>query len=243
MINIKKKPKLITTAALCLIYLISFLLNYIAIYVSSGTAIIFISAYFSEMISTLLPPIAALLMLITYADKGLRSGIGLAFIYAACGVIYRFPIAAFDFAYSGYAIGDVLILSLLYSAAELLFNAALYAVLFLIMLLVMRRLAKEPSRLKFELSKKASFDFSEPISAAVIAAAMPIFISKLIIEIIDTVSFFIKYYESFNASEVFTMVFRYIFILALFILSYVLTFAVKVPFCEKDPNSKASRYH
>ncbi len=223
----------VSIGALIFIYIISFLLNYIALYISSGTAMLFISSYFSEVCRIIISPTAAVLMLFAYCKGGIRSAILRGIFFSVCTVIYTAPSSALNYAYSGYEITDVLILSLLNSLLSAFYSVITYSLLFLIMLLILKRCGN--GDVKAELECARALDFSSPLSLAALSACGCVFVYGLIREIIDTVEFLIKYSESYTAAEIFTMLIRYVFILAMVFISYFITFSIKNLFIENEP--------
>ena len=89
--------------------LLSFLLYYFSTYIFSSTALTYAYLYYSEFVSLLLPVACAAALTVTLVERGLKFTLLRALIYAITFIIYAFPYYAFEYAYLGYTIDNVLI--------------------------------------------------------------------------------------------------------------------------------------
>jgi hypothetical protein len=78
------------------------------------------------------------------------------------------------------------------------------------------------------------FAFDTPVSRGLLAPCLLMFVYTLVIEIIDTVTFIIDYYDSLRIDEIIYISAKYVFILILFFLSMVVARAVKNLFINKN---------
>jgi len=71
------------------------------------------------------------------------------------------------------------------------------------------------------------FDFTSPIAVAFFGAAGVRFVYNFVIEVINTVDFFINYIHSFKFEEIIYMVISYVFILVTLLLTHLIAFKFK----------------
>ncbi len=232
------KITLIASAAFALVYIISFWLGYIAAYTSAGAAAVYISSLYKDIYSSLLPSVAVMLMFITYTKKGLRSALLRAPVYSASVILYKLPSLILLYAYGGYEITDVIILSVLYALLDFIILLLIYLLLFLIMLFVIKRFARTSCKRGFDikdtLNETEPLSLTSPLAVGMLAVNASIFLYALVNEIISTVQFLSKYSDSFTAPELIEMLFNYVFILGMLILSQILCFAVKNLFSKEQ---------
>ena len=168
----------------------------------------------SEAASFVLPLLAAAVLFISYAYRGLS-----------------------------HALPRVLLLSLPYytdSAGAILTSVLLSLLTVIIITLEMLalfgvicffcRLPKEQraeSRELLSLEKNEMFNFSLPFTKGLFAASLTVFAVRFITEAFSTVSYIISDAGSYRARELMTIVFTYLFITALFALSYIITYKIK----------------
>ncbi len=231
----KQQAALITASALALVYLISFLLYYLSSYVFISVTLSFIYTYFTEITAALTPPIAAMLMFLFYSEKGISAALIFGAVYSSLSIIYRFPLSMFGYAYDGYEISEVILISLTDTIIRLVFRFALYMLMFAVVLFSVRIFSSKKSNSISDAMKSTEpFELSAPLAKGVFFCGAIIFIYKLIIEIIDTVKFLINYSESFTAGEILFIAFRYIFLLALLLITQVSVFIIKSIFTVRE---------
>ncbi|MBO7304375.1 MAG: hypothetical protein J6V09_04065 [Clostridia bacterium] len=211
--------------------LFSFLFYYLSTYVTDSTVLAYASLYFSEIASLLLPIACAAALTVTYVERGVNFSFLRALIYALTFIPYAFPYYAFENAYLGYTIDEVLLFSLLQTLLSLVIAYLKIAVLLLVMIFATRFFAKRQKRrggeLEATIPANRAFDLSIPESAGVMVASFISFIATLIPEIINTVDFILDYAGTYRAGEIAYIGFRYVFILAMLLLSQWTAFLVR----------------
>lgn len=220
------KRTLILLAAL---YFLTFLVYHLLIRMIGGAVCAYAFFYFHEIIEFALPMIAALSLYATYMHRG--SGLMLlrALPYSLATVLFRFPYHAFEYAYEGIEIGGVM----LFSALNAILSCAVAYLQMIVLYLLIRIVAERMQRKTGEangvriITRSAPFDLDSPINAGILAASGAMLVYKLVLEVIDTVNYFISYGASYRISEIAYMTFRYIFLLALALGAHLLVASIK----------------
>lgn len=219
------KRTLILLAAL---YFLTFLIYHLFIRMIGGAVSAYAFFYFHEIIEFALPVIAALSLYATYTVGG--SGLMLlrALPYALATVLFRFPYHAFEYAYEGIEIGGVMLFSALNALLSALVAYLETVVLCLLIRIVTERVAyKRGYSGREALVAAPAFNLEIPINLGILSASGAMLVYKLVLEIIDTVTYFINYGSSYRIGEIAYMTFRYLFLLALALGVHFLTASIK----------------
>ena len=218
-----------------------FLLYYLSSYVADSTAMAYVTQYFSELASRLMPIAGAAALTVAYTERGMKLSFLRAILYTLPLLLNAFPYYAFEYAYAGYTIDDVLLLAALESLITLILGYCEIVFLFLVMIFATRFFAKKKKRRAAEfssdLSIKRAFDLSIPEVSGVMVAAFVTFAVALVPEIVDTVNFILDVAGTYRVGEIFYIAFKYVFILAILLFSQITVFATRKLFhkCKYDP--------
>ena len=220
---------------------VTFLLYYLSTYIFDSTALAYASLYYSEITSALLPMACAAALTVTYTERGINFSLLRSLIYTLTFIPYAFPFYAFENAYLGYTIDEVLFFASIQTLLSLIIAYLKITVLLLVMIFATRFFAKREKRRQGEFEAniplKRAFDFSLPESAGVLVCAFVSFTVALIPEIIDTVNFILDYAGTYRIGEIIYIAFRYVFILGMLLVSQITVFFVRsmISKCKYDP--------
>ena len=205
----------------CALNLFLFILYYLSGYVFSGDFILYAYTFTSELLLAAMPLISAALISYLYRDGGSRAVLIHAIALSAVGILYNFPLSAFEYAYAGYVIGEVLLLSALTSILSAVAAYIEIILLSIIIIFVSRSFARRRG-IAAEgaiLPSQSAFDLSVPFNVGVFVGALVLFIYRLVLEIYDTVVFILDSEGFMTAGEIVYIVIRYIFSLAILLAS------------------------
>jgi hypothetical protein len=204
---------------LCLAALISFIFDYIYAYAIGGNLLFYISYYFSEICQHAIPLVSAGILCSVYAKRGYKACFIKAIPYSLIWLIYFIPYYAFLYAYAGFEIGAVLLFTALRALLCAIIYYAINAILLLIIIFVSKKIASRNGIREYKFDDRLSgfepFNLSLPLSCGFFAAALPLFIYRMVLEIIDIVNFVLDYSGIYTPAEIFYIAFRCIYILAL----------------------------
>ena len=205
-----------TLILLSALYFLTFLVYHLLIRTIGGAVCAYAFFYFHEIIEFALPVIAALSLFATYTQSGSGRMLLRALPYALATVLFRFPYHAFEYAYEGIEIGGVMLFSALNALLSALVAYLETVVLCLLIRIVTERVAyKRGYSGREALVAAPAFNLEIPINLGILSASGAMLVYKLVLEIIDTVTYFINYGSSYRIGEIAYMTFRYLFLLAL----------------------------
>ena len=207
-------------------YFVTFIVYYLANYIIAADGFSYFYLFFQKLTYLLLPALAATVMLCAapFTDSA-RLFLSSAFL-ALSRVTFSIPNLYLVLVAEGYGSIEALALGALLSILESLITYAIIILIYALMRLIIRLTNKSGNDLGTLVIKKTELDFGNPVAAALATVAATCFIYYLISEIIQTVSFFIDYSSSMNATEIIYTVASYIVdILVLPIYFFSLAFA------------------
>jgi hypothetical protein len=227
----EKRATLITAALFSATYILAFLLRFLTVYAVDSQLLYYVSFYFFEVTTAVMPLLASVSAVMTYAERGLNPTLLRLLLLVLTGLLYYAPICAIDYALLGEDAGYVILITLIESLFALVLNYLKYTVIFLVILFISRKIATAKGCCDYSyrdgIRNSSPFDFSEPISFAFFSGALILFVYSLVFEIIDTVKFIIEYNGIYRIGEILYIIFRYIFILAMLFISQITAFAYK----------------
>ena len=182
----------------------------------------------SEAVSFILPLIAAAVLFISYAYRGLSHALPRVLLLSLPYIVSLLPDNYLKYLYYTDSAGAILtsvLLSLLTVIIITLEMLALFGVICFFCRLPKEQRAE--SRELSSLAKNEMFNFSLPFTKGLFAASLTVFAVRFITEAFSTVSYIISDAGSYRARELMTIVFTYLFITALFALSYIITYKIK----------------
>ena len=186
--------------------------------VFESEVLIYIIHFLSEMLTTALPVIIAAALSIICKRKRLRDSFLWAILYAFINAIYIIP----PIFTSGYETQGELLIILIQSLFSVLIAYIEYVLLFLLIIFIQRKFAKDSdaNQIKITSVRNAFSDFSNPYVLAVFCAACARSLCNIILEIISTVDYFIRYQGSYRFDEIIYIAASYIVILASLFISH-----------------------
>lgn len=212
----KKRFFLIFTGAFALVNLFLFILYYISTYRVSNPALLYTYTFVSDFLLTAIPLTAGAALTSVYAKRSFKPIFLWALPISLTHIIYLFPTYAFEYAYAGYKIGDVMLISAL---TTLFGTLSLYVEIILLSLLIIfvtKSFARRRGTdYKDELLKKSDiFNLYAPSSAGIFAGALVLFIYDVVLEIKDTVVFIGESAGVMTVGEIVYITVRYLFLMA-----------------------------
>ena len=221
---------------------LTFLVYYLCSYISSVTALAYVSDFTIRLTTALYPLMVAALLTVYAAREKASHCYLIAIPFSLVYALYLYPHSYIESFASGYYLGDD---AALYALFETLFYVlALYveiAILFTFITVVIKKVGTDGAKTKREkenalllaMEEDEAKNLSRPCAIAFFGAAGIRFIYSLTLEIVETVRFLIRYAETFTLGEVLYMVFSYIFILLIFLGSYVLAYKFRLRLFKK----------
>ncbi len=217
-----------TLITLILLNLLTFAVYHVTTYLIGGNAAAYAFFYFREIVEFALPPITALAIYAAYLNSGRGAALLRAIPYALTTALFKFPYHAFEYAYDGIEFGGVMLFSALNTVLGVIVYYVETAVLYLLISIVTdRSAAKNKINKEALLSAAKPFDIDAPLNAGILSAVGAMFVYKLVLEIIDTVTYIVNYTASYRIEEIVYMTFRYVFILALALIAQLVIGAIK----------------
>ena len=207
-----------------LLFLTSFIPNYVLELEELPQAYSYFVMYFTELEDWITATVAAVFFVVTYTKGGkkvaLRSAIPLTLAklfytipyYYLLGISYKFDSI------------ESIMLSLIASIFHLLVFYLHSVLLFFVAKYVFTRREKVAP---FRLSEGSVFDLDHSATLSIFAISFAEFVIRLLMEIRQAVSYFIEYVGDYLVSDILYMVFRFIFILAMIFVSHFVCFKVK----------------
>ena len=219
------------TLILLSVSFVDFLLYYLSTYIIYFSPFSYISFYFSELVSSIMPIIISVALLFVYAAGGLKKSFLFALIFVSPRIFYLFPYYSFEYAYLGYVTGEVFLLALIETVFSVIILYLTVMLLLLLIVFTSSKFAKtafsDIESFKKLFSETSLFDFSAPVTVGVFLASFAVFFKNIVFEIIDTVNFFISYIDTFQIGEILYIIFRFVFILITLFISHALAYLEK----------------
>lgn len=221
--------KLIGRASLILsaINLVLFLISFVPIYVMEieelPQAYTYAIMYSTEIAGWLLPCVSATLLGVILTRYALRDALINGIFLTLTNLVYTVPYYyLIGIAYGLDSIESIL-LSMGVSLAYLgLFYAHTMLLLFALKYLLYREKGNGAS-----LCDGTLLDLSCPATVAVFAVSLGEFAIRVIIELWQTVSYFIEYAGDYRGDDILYMVIRFLFLLAMLFVSHAICFKIK----------------
>ncbi len=212
-IGLKKFTAAKACAIFCGVNFAVFILYYLANYILTDNASLYISSFAVELLLTVLPVTAAALSSAVWERTDAASAFKLLIATTLPSLLFRIPLEYMNYMDSGYLSEEAVLIAVLIS---LLYVAFFYAEASVYLLIIKGLSARSPSA-----SKVGLLDLSSPLNLSLFICASARFIFNLIFELIDTVSFLTSYSAVYTAGEIIYICARYIWILAMLAASYM----------------------
>ena len=193
----------------------------------------YVSYYFSKSAEFLAPPVIAAIAYMIYREHGIKRAILSTLAIASARAFYSLPYYYITFIYNYfYDSVESILLSLAVSVLVVLATALSAAVSICIYMLVLRIICKRSgndisTELATPLERTNIFDFLAKGNLPVLAFALTQFVFNLILELVDTVAFFIEYSSDFRPSEIITILVNFTLLFILLVASYLIASVIK----------------
>lgn len=215
---------------LAFINVLAFLVYYTAFYVFKNQVTLYVFYYFNELVSSLLPVLAATGLLTSYVKYGVNKPLLHALYFSLTWILNLFPYYAYEYAYQRLEIGAVLTFAVIHTFFMIIVTYIEITVLFLLMIFVSEKIAKRRNG-DFDkaiiLKKNIPTDFGDPVTVGIFSASAAMFVYNLVSEIVDTVSYILDVDGFYDTGEIIYIVFRYLFLLLLFLASHFISIFAK----------------
>ncbi len=218
----KKYASARLAALLAMTELAVFILHYLATYIFPSNALMYISTFMYELSSAALPIIVGASAFAIGAYSSPRD----AFIFMAAPafapLLYNIPAQYMSYVMSGYlseeAIMIAILIAILYAVLFYAESALYFAIMYYATGALSRARGERAERILVEISDESVIDLGKPAALSIFIAASLRFLYSLVLEIIDTVSFLIRYTGTYRTGEIIYIVVRYAWILAMLII-------------------------
>ena len=211
-----------------------YLASHFAPYINNdviGVICEYLAFYLLKALEFIAPPIIATLMLIIFTHKNLEKAISAAVVISSARIFYFLPYLYMQTFYEGGSLYAILISLIGCIRITILTAAGAYISLcigLIALRLTLKRSYQETiSTLPELLERKSDLDFLKPENLLIMIFALLRFVLDVIMEIIDTVSFFISEGADYSAIDIFTMLFNYVWLFALLVAAYLIACRIK----------------
>ena len=211
-----------------------YLASHFAPYINNdviGVICEYLAFYLLKALEFIAPPIIATLMLVIFTHKDLVKAISAALVISSARIFYFLPYLYIETFYEGGSLYAILISLIGCIRITILTAAGAYISLcigLIALRLALKRSYQETiSMLPELLERKSDLDFLKPENLPIMIFALLRFVLDVIMEIIDTVSFFISEGADYSAIDIFTMLFNYVWLFALLVAAYLIACRIK----------------
>ena len=201
-------------------YLLTFLLFYVANYLSDSLALAYVWL-FAQKLTYLLPLlVTAMVTLALYAVYGKKVAFLALIPFSLVRMIYFLPYLYLQFIFDGFDSVESVTYGALTALGEAALAYALSLLVFGVMLFIVKKANAGRAPLDEIVFTKTTLDFKNPLSVAFAIVSLVGFSYYFISEIVDTVVILVSYSASLTAGEIAFMLFSYVFDLALIFAYY-----------------------
>ena len=198
-----------------------------------GETFEYLSYYLSKTVEFLAPPILSTLALCVLLSYGKSALVKFTLTVASARLFYSLPYYYIIFIYNhGYDSIEAISLSLLATALVILLTALGILLSLVIFYSVLSRQCKKSKKSRDEalsevLTKSVATDFICHKNTPVLIFALLRFTFSFVMELIDTVAFFIEYRSDYIAKEIITILANFTLLFALLVASYLIAANIK----------------
>lgn len=190
----------------------------------------YVSYYLSKCVEFLAPPVLATLAMAVLVGYGKSEMIKFTLTVASARLCYSLPYYYIIFIYNyGYDSIESIAISLLASALVILVTfIGTLASLAILSLVLRKRHGASGLEAMADLFKRGTVtDFLAPVNVSVLTFALTRFAFSLVMELIDTVAFFIEYRSDYIAKEIVTILANFTLLFVLLIVAYLIAANIK----------------
>jgi hypothetical protein len=216
MANSNKKMHLFSVLCVLISSALVFVLELFPNYIINSTPLLTVSQLCREAYDFILPVFLSAVMISSYHLYGTKKAVKRTVLYSLFALFYIFPTSYLTAMSAGYMPAETVLLALMQSAYAFLFLLLRITVCILISFLVIK-ISTDRGTVSGSVAKgiadASPFAFDTPVSRGLLAPCLLMFVYTLVIEIIDTVTFIIDYYDSLRIDEIIYISAKYVFIL------------------------------
>ena len=197
---------------------------------SIGEVFEYVSYYLSKCVEFLAPPILATLAMAVLVGYGRAAMIRFTLTVASARVCYSLPYYYIIFIYNyGYDSIESISISLVATVLVILLTLlGTLASLAILCLVLKKRHSGTVTEAMTELLQRGTVtDFLAPVNLSVLTFALTRFSFSLVMELIDTVSFFIEYRSDYIAKEIITILANFTLLFVLLTVAYLIAANIK----------------
>ena len=194
-----------------------------------GEILAYFSYYVSKSVEFIAPPVIAAITFLVFADGGIKKAFTASLAISSARFFYSLPyyylIFIYKYRYDSIeslclSLGASLLIILLTSVGALICVGAAIWVL-------KKSGVTAPDQIADIAKDRVSTDFLNKACMPITVFVLMRTAFSLVLEIIDTVLFFIEYGADYTAAEIITMLVNYVLILILLVASYLVCMAIK----------------
>ena len=208
-------------------YFVTFIVYYLANYIIAADGFSYFYLFLQKLTYLLLPALAATVMLCAtpFLDRAklfLSSG-----FLALSRVTFSIPSFYLMLVAESYSTSEALALGTLFAILECIVTYGIILLMYAAIRLIIHLTSKNSYSLDELIARKTSLDFTDPVAAALATVSAICFIYYFILEIVQTVGFFMDYSSSMNTTEIIYTVVSYIIDIAVMPLYFFALASVK----------------
>ena len=230
MINLSTKKHLLSLLSLFFISALSFVFLYAPTLIGAGGTILeHIGIFLSEFINSGVPVVsAAILTAISYGSRFSKK-ILLALPFALAKIGYLLPYGFMIFS-AQYEVYFATVISVIYSLVFMLLALIEIIVYTSIICAFINRGFKNQKIAPT--SRASALNLDAPVTIGVMVSALSRFAVNFILELIDTVNYFVEYAGTYTLGEIIYIIFSYVMLLIFAMATHFIACAVKNKICS-----------
>lgn len=193
----------------------------------------YLSYYISKSVEFLAPPVITAIAYMIYKECGIQKALLSTLAIASARIFYALPYYYIIFIYNyGYDSIESICLSLFATMLVVLVTLLGIIISISTYMLVVKIMFKRSgddllSELDMPIEKTLIFDFLSRGNLPILIFALLRFAFSFILELIDTITFFIEYRSDYRPSEIITILLNFTLLFILLVASYLLASAIK----------------
>ena len=200
-----------------------------------GITFEYVSYYLSKTVEFLAPPIIAAIALVILLNHGKSAALKFSFAVSSARAFYSLPYYYLIFIYNhGYDSLESIALSVAATALVILLTALGVLISLTLAFFVLKCIYKSHDAILESGKRSNVFDFLATSNLPVLIFALARFGFSFIMELIDTVAFFIAYRSDYMPVEIITILVNFLLLFILLIASYLLASNVKNALVKED---------
>ena len=198
-----------------------------------GETFEYASYYLSKSVEFLAPPIIATVIYLVYKELGRQTALLTALTVSFARAFYTIPYYYIIFIYNyGYDSIESITLSFLATLLVILVTVLGVVISVEAYHLVMKIISKHTDtdlskELSLPVEKSNIFDFLAKANLPILVFALARFVFSFVIELVDTITFFIEYHLDYRAMEIVTILINFTLLFVLLVASYLIAALIR----------------